>query len=115
MKGVMLCKNCVSKPYCIAVMKAVGKQTKKYYATEAEATAALASYNSTRVQVKRDARQALVGKRTTDIARYRRRWRMRRDTTSPQSPTRSKCKASMPTSEASRAMLTNGPTNRMAI
>ena len=70
MKGVMRCKNCVSKPYCIAVMKAVGKQTKKYYATEAEATAALASYKSTRVQVKRDARQALVGKRTTDIARY---------------------------------------------
>lgn len=50
--------------------KAVGKQTNKYYATEAGATAALASYKSTtRVRVKRDARQALVGKRVTEVWR----------------------------------------------
>ena len=72
MKGVHRRKRAVSKPYRISVMKAVGKRTTRcwlYFATEAEAVAALTAYKSAKAQGRRDARQALVGKRTADLAR----------------------------------------------
>lgn len=47
------------------------KRMKKWFATEAEAAAALASYKSARAQVRHDARQALVDKRTADLEKKR--------------------------------------------
>ena len=68
MRGVTKHRHHVSKPFSIE-QRIHGKQVRIYFATEEEAAQALDAYKKSKIQARQEARQALISKRSADVAK----------------------------------------------